>query len=85
MKSPNKLGRFTVSNCFLQDWQNCLWLFGNFVIVESRHRFDTDCTEYMAYSELFDEIEHHTAAPEYEIKCSNTVPPTVWAERIKSK
>jgi hypothetical protein len=41
---------------------------GNFVVVESRYRFDLDAQEFLAYSPLFDEVPEYVEAPLYEIE-----------------
>ena len=68
MTHEHRLGRFKVSSDFLKHWKDCLWIFGNFVIVDVTNRScDEHSVEYLAFSELFEISDHNVAAPLYEI------------------
>ncbi len=69
MKHKHKLGRFKVSEEFIRrDWRSLLQLFANFVIVDAKWNFATRSVEYLAFSELFEEIEDGVEAPDYAIE-----------------
>jgi hypothetical protein len=68
MIHENRLGRFKVSRDFLKRWKDCLWMFGNFVIVDVTNRsWDEHIVEYLAFSELFEISDRNVIAPLYEI------------------
>jgi hypothetical protein len=43
------------------------------VVVEARARWDLDATEYLALSDLFEEVPEHTVAPLYEFEFTRTL------------
>jgi len=59
-----------LSREFVRDWQRILPVMAHFVVVQITPHWDTDTLEYMAFSELFDEIEAFDAAPEYRLVIS---------------
>jgi hypothetical protein len=65
--NKNKLGTFTIARALLLRWSEILPIMGNFVIVHAEPRWDLDEVQYIAYSELFEEIPEHTSAPQYQI------------------
>ena len=78
--SKNKIGRFSISATLLREWERFIPMFGNFAIIDARLHWDTQSVEYLAYSELFDEVDQSQAAPTYEITIdNNTFPVTVRA------
>lgn len=60
-------------------------MFGNFVVVEARFRYDLGAIEYLAFSPLFDEVEEGVVAPEYDlvVTCDGFKPATIVATRKK--
>jgi hypothetical protein len=68
MATENRLGRFILHREVFHRWEDMLPLMGNFVVIEAKFRWDTNCIEYLAYSNLFEPIEEGVAAPEYDIE-----------------
>jgi len=54
------------------EWQKLLPLMAHFVVLKCDYRYDLAQFEYLAFSKLFDEIPHHTAAPLYIILNTGT-------------
>ena len=78
----NRIGKFTISYLYLQTNKNdILTLMGNMIIVRAESLFHENVIEYIAYSELFDEIEQGLEIPSYIIYSSNDG--SVRAERVK--
>lgn len=70
-RPARRLGRFHVSRCLLENWADgaILALFSNFVVVRAEVRYEFDSIEYLAFSELFEEVEQGIVPPLYEIQC----------------
>jgi hypothetical protein len=65
LNGEKRLGKFTLDLEVFKRWEELPPLFGNFVIVEARYRYDLRSIEYIAYSGLFDVIDPGVSAPEY--------------------
>lgn len=65
-----RIGRFTVSGYLLHDWKQLLPLMGRMVVVRCEYLYHMECAEYVAYSELFEEVPDYCEPPRYEIECT---------------
>ncbi len=81
-----RLGRFLLSELYLDRWEELLPLMGNFVVIETRYRHDLNGIEYLAYSPLFEPIPDSAVAPEYDIQVTlnDFAPATIHCKRIPS-
>jgi hypothetical protein len=63
-----KLGRFKISQELLRTKPDVIRdaLFSKVVVVEATMRWESHCVEYVAMSELFEELPEHVQAPTYE-------------------
>ncbi len=79
-----RLGRFLMKRDYLARWEELLPLMGNFVVVDTRFRYDCDAIEYMAYSPLFEEIADGMEAPEYDVvvTLNEFAPATINVKRL---
>jgi hypothetical protein len=63
--TKEKLGKFYISRICLNNWRQLLGLFSRMVVVRCECHYARDQMEYIAYSDLFEEIELGEAIPEY--------------------
>ena len=83
MSMNNRVGKFKMSHRLLRaDLDNIRWVLSHFVIVRAESLYYDDTIEYVAYSELFDEIPEGEIIPEYEIIIGEDK--SVRAEKLRS-
>lgn len=81
---PRRIGRFSVSLKFVDDWPTLLPVMGRqIVIVHSECRYDRRTIDYVAYSYHFDEVPDHVEPPEYipVMSCDSGLVTVKW-ERV---
>lgn len=71
---PRNLGKFYISDRVFQSegWENMQKYLSHFLIVRCEFLFCSQCFEYIAYSNLFDEIKEGEEPPEYDLDFKST-------------
>ena len=69
-----RIGKFSIDNSVIRMYLDGAVIgldknvFSNFVIVRAEYRFESERVEYIAYSNLFEEVHECCQAPRYHLK-----------------